>query len=356
MPRNGSGVYVAPSNNWNPAVAAAEASASDWNDILEDVETALTGSIAADGQTVLSARINFAAGLSSFAGSVSGVSYSFAGDPNTGIYAPAADKVGIVAGGTEVLRVESALLNPITNNTVDLGSSSVKFKDGFFAGALTVATLTGVANQTTENIRAIDSTGVVVKSASGNDIVILGGSDTNNAQFQGSITTGSPIGTTYGGTGANYANSAAIFAGIKQPATDTATGVVEKATVAEQIAETADKYPDAALLKHHPGIAKAWGSYKNLTSFATYDTYNITSIADTGVGIATVTIANDMASANYTVLVAGDRNDAGAEGGHLSPRTRAAGSFVIRSYGSGAAANTLSDWDYISFAVYGTLA
>jgi len=147
-----------------------------------------------------------------------------------------------------------------------------------------------------------------------------------------------------------------VFRAATSTATDTAAGIVEKATIAEMIAETSDKYPDAALLKNHPGVSKAWGSYKNLTSFSTYDTYNVTSIADTGVGIATVTIANDMASANYTVLVAGDRNDAGAEGGHLSPRTRAAGSFVIRSYGSGAAANTLTDWDYISFDVKGTLA
>lgn len=34
-------------------------------------------------------------------------SYSFEGDSNTGVYSPAADKVGVVAGGEEILRVEN---------------------------------------------------------------------------------------------------------------------------------------------------------------------------------------------------------------------------------------------------------
>lgn len=154
----------------------------------------------------------------------------------------------------------------------------------------------------------------------------------------------------------DVASAATSFNTIKQVASTSNTGVVEKATVAEMIAETADKYPDAALLKQHPGVAVAWGSYKNLSSFATYDTYNITSIVDTGTGIATVTLANDMANDTYIVLVSGDRNNGGSESGHIVVRSRTAGTFTIRTYGNGAAANTLVDWDYVSFVVFGTLA
>lgn len=140
MPRNGSGTYSAPSNSFNPATAGNTASPTDWNNTLSDISSAISQSISTDGQTTTSQRIPFAAGASAFAGTTSGVSFSFSSDPNTGIYSPASDKVGIVAGGTEVLRIESALMNPVTNNTVDLGSSGTKFKDGYFAGTLTVGT------------------------------------------------------------------------------------------------------------------------------------------------------------------------------------------------------------------------
>lgn len=136
MSRNGSGVYTAPSNSWNPATGTI--SSTDWNSTLDDIETAISASIASDGQTTTSARIPFAAGVSAFLGATSGPSYTFAGDPNTGFYSPSADKIGIVAGGTEQVRIESALVAPIANNTVDLGTSALKFKDGFFEGNVTI--------------------------------------------------------------------------------------------------------------------------------------------------------------------------------------------------------------------------
>lgn len=64
MSRNGSGTYSAPSNSWNPAVDATDIDSSDWMALLADLSSALTTSIASDGQTTCSALIPFAAGLS----------------------------------------------------------------------------------------------------------------------------------------------------------------------------------------------------------------------------------------------------------------------------------------------------
>jgi hypothetical protein len=61
--RNGSGTYSAPSNSFNPAVANTTISKTDWNAVLDDIETALTESIARDGQTTTSAIIPFASGV-----------------------------------------------------------------------------------------------------------------------------------------------------------------------------------------------------------------------------------------------------------------------------------------------------
>jgi len=60
MARNGSGTYAAPANSFNPSVALTTISKTDWNAVLDDLETALTESIARDGQTTTSAQIPFA--------------------------------------------------------------------------------------------------------------------------------------------------------------------------------------------------------------------------------------------------------------------------------------------------------
>ncbi len=64
MPRNGSGTYVPPSNSWNPAVSGTTISSTDWGAQLSDLASAVTASIANDGQTPATASIPFAQGLS----------------------------------------------------------------------------------------------------------------------------------------------------------------------------------------------------------------------------------------------------------------------------------------------------
>lgn len=55
--RNGSGTYTLPVNSWNPATNAVSATASDWQSLIDDVETALTASLAADGQTPMTGNL-----------------------------------------------------------------------------------------------------------------------------------------------------------------------------------------------------------------------------------------------------------------------------------------------------------
>lgn len=58
MPRNGSGTYTPPSNSWNPAVDATDIDVADWNDMLDDLATALTGSLTANGEKVWTGNQN----------------------------------------------------------------------------------------------------------------------------------------------------------------------------------------------------------------------------------------------------------------------------------------------------------
>ena len=51
MPRNGSGVYIPPSNSWNPPINGAAATGEDFLQTLTDLSTGLTQSVSSDGQT-----------------------------------------------------------------------------------------------------------------------------------------------------------------------------------------------------------------------------------------------------------------------------------------------------------------
>jgi hypothetical protein len=61
---------------------------------------------------------------------------SNAGDTDTGLYFSAADTLAFTAGGTAQFTMADGVIAPVTDNDVDLGTSSLEFKDGYFDGTL----------------------------------------------------------------------------------------------------------------------------------------------------------------------------------------------------------------------------
>jgi hypothetical protein len=74
---------------------------------------------------------------------------------------------------------------------------------------------------------------------------------------------------------------------------DTLTGV----TTAGSIVVTGEGNSTTTNLQQ--GLAKAWINFDGTGTIAIADSFNITSIADNNTGDYSVTIANDMANANY---------------------------------------------------------
>jgi microcystin-dependent protein len=108
MARNGSGSYSPPSNTWNPAVPETAILSDDWNATLADLATALTQSLASDGQTAAAAVIPFAQGIRVSDGLITAPSIAVIGDTDTGFYFPAANSVSLVCGGVAVLAATTA--------------------------------------------------------------------------------------------------------------------------------------------------------------------------------------------------------------------------------------------------------
>ena len=169
MARNGSGSYSPPSNTWNPAVPETAILSDDWNATLADLATALTQSLASDGQTPASAVIPFAQGIRVSDGLITAPSISVIGDTDTGFYFPAANSATLVCGGAAVLSATS---------------SGVTFPLGVtFAGNQTVTgNLTVNGNTTLGNAGADTLTVVATGTFTGNQTF------TGTATFTSTVT------------------------------------------------------------------------------------------------------------------------------------------------------------------------
>jgi len=99
MPRNGSGVYSPPGANY-PAVSGTLITAANRNAVDADIATALTGSIAVNGESVVTANIPFAGnkltGIGAATARTDAASIATIQD-GTGVY------VGTVGGTADVI-------------------------------------------------------------------------------------------------------------------------------------------------------------------------------------------------------------------------------------------------------------
>ncbi len=92
MPRNGSGTFT-PTQTFTAGTTAV---AADVNSVISDIGTALTNSVATDGQTAMTGQFPAASGT------IGAPGYSFNGDLNTGIYRVGADSYALVCNGVAV--------------------------------------------------------------------------------------------------------------------------------------------------------------------------------------------------------------------------------------------------------------
>jgi len=209
VPRNGSGQYTPPSNTWNPATPETAILSDDWNTTQADYATALSQSIATDGQTTASARIPFAQGVSVDNGLLSAPAISVIGDTDTGVYFPAANQIAIVAGGIAVMTATDTTVTFPVGVTFS-GSPSI-------AGNLTLTGNLTVNGNTT------------IGNAGGDTLTVVAtGTLTGNQTFNGTATFTSTVTVPDGSfTNAKLANMAT--ARIKGRAT-AGTGGVEDLT------------------------------------------------------------------------------------------------------------------------------
>ena len=106
------------------------------------------------------------------------------------------------------------------------------------------------------------------------------------------------------------------------------------------------------------GSAKAWLSMNGTGTIAVRDSFNITGITDQGTGLTTVTIANNMGSAEYSVGGVSGAAHGVSDNVRLGLSTEAETptSTLFRAITRGANDNTNRDVTYSFVQVFGDLA
>tara|TARA_R100001443_G_scaffold69282_1_gene77852 strand:+ start:17996 stop:18946 length:951 start_codon:yes stop_codon:yes gene_type:complete len=109
-------------------------------------------------------------GVSSFSDGTAGApSITNTGDTNCGLYFSAADTLAFTAGGVAQVTFADGVIAPVTTNDVDLGTSSLEFKDAYFDGTVTSDAFAGpLTGDVTGNL-----TGQVATAAQTNITSIL---------------------------------------------------------------------------------------------------------------------------------------------------------------------------------------
>jgi len=127
-------------------------------DIDADTEVEITATtVDVNGILDVSGVIVAGGQISAADGTAGAPSISNTGDLNSGLYFSAADTLAFSAGGTAQFTMADGAIAPVTDNDVDLGTSGLEFKDGYFDGTLhcDVLDLNGTEHTTIEDPTAL---------------------------------------------------------------------------------------------------------------------------------------------------------------------------------------------------------
>jgi hypothetical protein len=129
--------------------------------------------------------------------------------------------------------------------------------------------------------------------------------------------TGRILGRTTASTGA--IEELTVGAGLSLSAGALTANVASQADM--EAATSATVVVTPSVVKHNPGVAKAWGMFTGAGTLQAG--HNITSVVRSSLGIYAVTLGDDMSSGNYTIVASMH------DSGFVIYASRAAGSFQI---------------------------
>ena len=130
------------------------------------------GNLTVDGDLDVTGTLDLSDSNFTNVGSLQLDSIAGDGDTNTSITFSGSDIITIATGGAGRLTIGDGALSPVTNNQIDLGTSSLEFKDAFFDGTVTADAFAGpLTGNVTGNA---SGTAATVTTAAQSNITSLG--------------------------------------------------------------------------------------------------------------------------------------------------------------------------------------
>lgn len=264
-------------------------------------------------------------------------------------------KVPVANGGTAAASAGSARTNLglVIGTNVQAYDAELAALAGLTSAADKVPYFTGSGTAALADLPSFGRTLIANASASDarTDLELVKGVSNGNVPAMDG--TGYPAANGSQITALNASNlaSGTVAAARLPGATDSAIGGVEKALSSEVAAQTADKYPDAALLRYHPGVAKAWVSFN--TSASAGASYGTGTITKDSTGKFTVALSSTMSSTSFIAHVTVFATAGEDRIGKVTGRTT---SSVTVEITTGSGTPTDDDVTAIMVTVFGTLA
>ncbi len=132
----------------------------------------INGNVDVSGTLTVAGAVDFGDAALSNVGAVQLDSIAGDGDTDTSITFSGSNVITIAAGGSNQVTFTDGAIVPSTNNDIDLGTSSVEFKDAFFDGTVTADAFAGpLTGDVTGNV---SGTAATVTGAAQSNITSLG--------------------------------------------------------------------------------------------------------------------------------------------------------------------------------------
>ena len=327
MARNGSGTYSLPAGN--PVVTNTTISSTDFNNTMTDIATALTDSVAKDGQTALTGSIDFAGNNADNVGTlIVQTEIHHDGDTNNKV-AFGTDTQDFQTGGTSRL--------DISDSGVRMGAANARVTTVLDEDNMATNSATALATQ--QSIKAYADTAAnpnshATATITTSDLILFSDVDDSNDVKKGTAQT---------------------VIDLVPAMSDTTAGVVEAAVQSEmEAASSTTLAVTPGRLHYHPGVSKCWVTFNGTGTIAINTSYNTTGLTDHGTGDYSVTIDTDFSSGNYAVAVLARRDTSAnkAQGNEIysTSGNPGVGSVRIRTFDT---AGNATDMEFVSVIMFG---
>jgi len=257
----------------------------------------INGNVDVSGTLTVAGALDFGDATLSNVGALQLDSIAGDGDTNTSITFSGSDVITVATGGAGRLTIGDGALSPVTNNQIDLGTSSLEFKDAFFDGTVTADAFAGpLTGNVTGNA---SGTAATVTTAAQSNITSLGTLTT--LTVDNVIVNGATIGHTDDTDLITLADGIATVAGEVSVTTLDIGGTNIASTAAELNILDGDNSASSVTIADADRIILNDGGTMKQVAVSALNTYTSSSIAadDIGTGNAAVILATS--SGNITI-------------------------------------------------------